>query len=335
MPMSDEILPIPAVPDGVREASQRGTLIPFIGAGASVIAGCPRWAQFADSALAQFVERAKISHAEIAQINHLNPRVKLSIARGLEVEHGIPIDFRKLLHPSGRNDNLKGRELYGSLSKLGKTFVTTNYDEWLDEEIDTSDLRMDAATNPMVAPEPKSRNVYHKVEDLTAANLNQPNTVIHLHGSLLDSDGMVLTTQDYVRHYANDRMSGDPALENRVLTFLENLFKQKTVLFIGYGLEELEILEYVILKARRIRASDQIEAKHFLLQGFFSHEEGLMRSLKHYYLRECGIQLIPFLRDQRDWDQLLDVLKEFARLAPASAPMYLQEFKEMGDLLNG
>ena len=59
-----------------------------------------------------------------------------------------------------------------------------------------------------------------------------------------------------------------------------------------------------------------------------------MRRLKHYYLHECGIQLIPFLRDQKDWEQLLDVLKEFARLAPASTPIYLQEFKEMGELLN-
>lgn len=333
--MSEEILPIPAVPDGVREAAQRGTLIPFIGAGASVIAGCPGWAQFADGALAQFVERATISHAQIAQISHLNPRVKLSIARGLQDEHGVPIDFRKLLHPSGRIDDPKGRQLYGSLSKLGKTFVTTNYDEWLDEDIDSPSLRLGTPASPAVALAPRSRNVHHRVEELTASNLNQPNTVIHLHGSLLDPGGMILTTQDYVRHYANDRMSSDADRENRVLTFLENLFKQKTVLFIGYGLEELEILEYVILKARRIRATDRPEAKHFLLQGFFSHEENLMRSLKRYYLHECGIQLIPFLRDQRDWDQLLDVLEDFARLAPASAPMYLQEFKEMEDLLNG
>lgn len=60
-----------------------------------------------------------------------------------------------------------------------------------------------------------------------------------------------------------------------------------------------------------------------------------MRSLKRYYLEECGIQLIPFLRDQMDWDQLLEVLEEFARLTPASEPMVLQEFKEMEDLLNG
>lgn len=333
--MSKDILPIPSIPDGLREASQRGTLIPFVGAGASVLAGCPLWSQLADGALAQFVGLGKISHAEIDQINHLHPRVKLSIAKGLEVEHKSPIDFRALIHPLGRNSDQKGRELYGSLSKLGKTFVTTNYDEWLDEEIDSSDLRMDADVDPTVAPEPRLRNIYHRVSDLTAANLNQPNTVIHLHGSVLDPEHMVLTTQDYVRHYANDRMSGDVGQENRVLTFLEYLFRQKTVLFVGYGLEELEILEYVILKARHNHTSNQLEARHYLLQGFFSHQKSLMHSLKQYYLHECGIQLIPFLRDQRDWNQLFDVLKEFARLAPASEPMYLQEFKDMKEMLNG
>ncbi|MBZ0132988.1 MAG: hypothetical protein K8F53_10290, partial [Rhodocyclaceae bacterium] len=94
-------------------------------------------------------------------------------------------------------------------------------------------------------------------------------------------------------------------------------------------------LDTVLPQIRVQKNRGQRKAKHFLLQGFFSHEKSLMQSLKQYYLCECGIQLIPFLRDQRDWDQLLDVLKEFARLAPASAPMYLQEFKEMGELLNG
>ncbi len=145
---------------------------------------------------------------------------------------------------------------------------------------------------------------------------------------------MILTTQHYVQHYANDRLSGNVDKENRVLTFLEHLFKQKTVLFVGYRLEELEILEYVILKARRSPGVEPHEAKHFLLQGFYSHEHELMRSLTRYYLEECGIRLIPYLRDHKDWDQILDVLEEFARAAPASNPLYVQEFKEMRDLLN-
>jgi hypothetical protein len=42
--MADEIPEIPLVPEGLREAAQRGTLIPFVGAGASKLAGCPNWA---------------------------------------------------------------------------------------------------------------------------------------------------------------------------------------------------------------------------------------------------------------------------------------------------
>ena len=175
----------------------------------------------------------------------------------------------------------------------------------------------------------------YKVDKLLPSLLSQPNTVIHLHGSLRDPSGMILSTGDYIRHYANDRLSGEPSKENRVLTFLDYLFHHKTVLFIGYGLEELEILEYVIEKARPPAGNTIPEARHYILQGFFSHEETLLRSMKSYYLSECGIQLIPFLRDEKDWDQLLYVLEHFAKTIPASEPYILQKEQEMEDLLNG
>jgi hypothetical protein len=90
---------------------------------------------------------------------------------------------------------------------------------------------------------------------------------------------------------------------------------QKNVLFVGYGLDELEVLEYVIGKARLTGEPGHREMRHFLLQGFFSHEHEVARSLVPYY-RECGIELIPFLRDNLDWDQLIDVLEKL-RAAPA------------------
>jgi hypothetical protein len=58
-----------------------------------------------------------------------------------------------------------------------------------------------------------------------------------------------------------------------------------------------------------------------------------MVSLKRYYLNECGIQLIPFLRDQKNWDQLLDVMEEFAQKVPAENIIQLQEFGDMEALL--
>jgi len=311
--VSDLVALIPEVPKGVREAAQRGILIPFIGAGVSRIAGCPGWEQFANGALEWLIANGQFSYSQLDQIRQLNPRVKLSLARALERDNNLSIGFRGLLHPTNRVGNEKGVRLYDSLFRLGKTFVTTNYDEWLDERIP---LNVASA-----APDPTAKDsagieqirVIHKVEELLPAALNQPNTVIHLHGSLRDPKRMVLTTLDYLQHYANDRMSGDPYVENRVLTFLDHLFRHRTVLFIGYGLDELEILEYVILKARP-HASTAQEARHFILQGFFSHETELVRSMKTYYL-EFGIQLIPFLRDSKNWDQLIDVLEEFARVA--------------------
>jgi len=333
--MADQLLPIPQVPEGLREAAQRGILIPFIGAGASRLAGCPSWAEFADATLKWLIHNGKFTYSQFDQIRHLNPRVKLSLARTLAMDGSTMIDYRTLLHPTARRDHKNGCRLYKSLFSLGRIFVTTNYDEWLDERVPELAPAASPSTLPTNTPTGDAIRVIHKVDDLLPALLSEPNTVIHLHGSLLDPSGMILTTQDYVRHYANDRLLIDPRQENRVLTFLEYLFNNKTVLFVGYGLEELEILEYVILKARRPPGTRGREARHYILQGFFSHEKDLMHNLKSYYLSECGIQLIPFLRDAKDWEQLLDVLEEFARSIPASAPLVLQKAQEMEDLLNG
>jgi hypothetical protein len=328
------IHPVPPLLPGLKEAALRGTLIPFIGAGASRLAGCPNWMEFADRALRYFVDQGKFTHGQLAQLCQQPPRVKLSIARSLEREHDLPIKFDSILYPDGRNIDAKGRRLYKALCKLGKTFVTTNYDDWLDITIGAPALTLSAGGEGTATPAiDQTPRVIYKVEELTPDNLERQNTVFHLHGSLLDPTSMVLTTQDYIKHYANDHHAKGQEGENRVLTFLGFLFSEKNVLFVGYGLEELEILEYVIVKARLMAESGKTEMRHFLLQGFFSHEQELARSLSSFYA-ECGIELIPFLRDQKDWDQLIDVLEEYARIAPASAPLNVQIFKEMEALLN-
>jgi hypothetical protein len=96
--MTDAIPPIPEVPAALREAAQLTKLIPFVGAGASKLAGCPDWNEFADNALKVFVEHGKFSHAQLAQVKTLNPRVKLATALALQAEHQIQVDFRRILH---------------------------------------------------------------------------------------------------------------------------------------------------------------------------------------------------------------------------------------------
>jgi hypothetical protein len=104
--MTDAIPSIPEVPPALREAAQLTKLIPFVGAGASKLAGCPDWNQFADDSLRVFVEHGKFSHAQLDQIKTLNPRVKLAIALALQAEHQIQIDFRRILHGRERTRKL-------------------------------------------------------------------------------------------------------------------------------------------------------------------------------------------------------------------------------------
>ena len=334
--MSDAILPIPDIPDGLREASQRGVLIPFIGAGVSRLAGCPTWAELADGALKECIAANKLTYGQLAQINHLSPRVKLSIARGLEAQHSLRIDYGTLINPPGGYEKHEvGNRVYRSLGKLGTTFVTTNYDSWLDTEIREvrTPVTTPAAEQDTIAVASTKRKSIYEVAEFTPANLNQANTVFHLHGSLADPTSMVMTTRDYITHYANDRAGNDPKSENRTLTFLSHLFQEKTVIFIGYGLEDLEILEYVIQKGRKTAQGQQNQAKHYMLQGYFSHELELMRSLSRYYM-QTDIQLIPFSLDHKEWPQLVEVIEKFAELMPATGLLNLQKQKEMEAMLD-
>jgi SIR2-like domain len=328
---NDELLLVPRVPDALREAAQLGILIPFVGAGASRLAGCPGWGELADDAFKCFIDQGRFSYAQLAQISGLPPRVKLSLAVSLQDQFQIKIDFKALLHPVDRREHSKGRQLYAILGRLGRTFVTTNYDQWLDEDLREPTLSAHGVATAISDAMPRRRDVFVEPHQLTAANLNREGAVLHLHGSLQKPEDMVITTRDYVKHYANDRRLKPTDPENPVLTFLDALFRTKTVLFIGYGLEELEILEYVILKAKHLNT--RLQPKHFILQGFLSHERELMLSMRRYY-RECGIELLPFLRDQRDWDQLIEVLDSFARAVPASSLAVLQELDDMEGLLN-
>lgn len=333
--MASSIPTVPELPDVLRDAAFRGVLIPFVGAGASRLAGCPAWGELADKAIESLISMGHFTCAQFDQIKRLPPRVKLSIALGLQEKHGSPIDFSRLLHPPGQEgeeSSKKGQRLFAGLSRLGRTFVTTNYDQWLDKPLTVPRATI-AEDGADAAASPASRRVLFRKSEFTAANLNQENTVIHLHGSISEPDGMIVTTRHYVEHYRNDRR-GD---ENPVLTFLEKLFSNKHVLFIGYGLDELEILEYVMLKAGEDR-EDRTEGlrpgpRHFMLQGFFSHECELMLNLRDYYA-QCGVELLPFSRDRKDRDQLVDVVEDFASKIPVSPLMKAQEFQEMESWLD-
>ncbi len=328
--MIEKIEPIPKIPEVLRLAALQRKLIPFIGAGVSQLGGCPDWSEFANAALNFFIEEGKLNHAQLDQISSLSPRVKLSVALELEKQHALPIKFKKLLEPSVAKKKI-GDEIYANLSKLATTFVTTNYDDWLNQNL-PADFRADeppSSSKPTVT----SRHLFYKRSEITVENLDVPDAVFHIHGSICDRGSMVLTTVDYLDRYSSHRIDGKGNHENPFLTFLQTLFQLKNVLFIGYGLNELEVLEYVVQKGIERLPNNDEEPRHYVLQGFFSHERELARSLESYF-RQFGIGLLPFSRDECDWDQLVVVIEYLARELPPGPPLALPKRLEMEELLS-
>ena len=328
--MIDKIEPKPKIPEALRLAALQRQIIPFIGAGVSQLGGCPGWDQFANDTLKFFVQKGKLTHAQLDQIRSLSSRVKLSLALELERKYSLPIGFKELLKPSDKEKIAIGDGVYKSLSRLATTFVTTNYDDWLD--------RMPPAV-PQPAqiqssqPMDTSRRRFCKRNELTVENLDVSNAVFHIHGSVHEQGSMILTAVDYLDRYSSHRLDGGPDGENPFLTFLQTLFKLKNVLFLGYGLSELEVLEYVVQKGiKRQTQGDEESPRHYVLQGFFSHELELARSLESYFL-QFGIGLLPFSRDERDWRQLAEVISYLADEIPPGPVLALPKRLEMKELL--
>ena len=308
--MSIQIDPLPKIPEALRVATSTRTLVPFIGAGVSQLGGSPGWEEFANLALKFFVTHGKLSHAALDQIMGLASRVKLSVALDLQSRHNLPIDFSSILKPATEEGKKRCERVYKDLSQLADTFVTTNYDDWLDQ----------------------ARVPFYKYEDLSMRNFGASNSVFHIHGSVLESSSMVRTTDEYLVRYASHKIAKGPAGENAFLTFLEKLFELKTILFIGYSLSELEVLEYVLQKKGEGVNKEGIEQKHFILQGFFTHEIELAKSLKEYFAK-FGVELIPFSRDENNWDQLANVIEYLALELKIGNPLAVATLQEMKGLL--
>ena len=329
--MIERIEFIPKIPKALRLAALQRKLIPFVGAGVSQLGGCPGWDQFANAALHFFVGKGKLSHAQFDQIRSLSSRVKLSLALELETKHGLSIDFKGLLAPSDKQRKGIGDGVYQNLSRLATTFVTTNYDDWLDRT--PPSVIQPSETAPSAQLPETSRRRFCKHSEITVENLDVPHAVFHIHGSVHDRESMVLTTVDYLERYSSHRIDGMADRENPLLTFLQTLFQLKNVFFLGYGLSELEVLEYVVQKAIKKETVTNEEPRHYVLQGFFAHEIELARSLDSYF-RQFGIGLLPFSRDQRDWNQLAEVISHFATELPPGPALALPGRLEMEALLS-
>lgn len=321
-------------------AALSGMLVPFVGAGVSMLAGCPLWKEFADKVMMHMVTQGVIPRAQYDQMANDQPIVRLSYSLYLSKKHNVRIPFDDILHPEPALAHPQGRRLYAYIGRLAKVFVTTNYDKWLDQILALAEIApaglgaSSGAVLQQLVQVQRNRRVILDPRDMTPDVLNIPDTAIHLHGSVMDHDSMIVRTRHYAGHYANDRNLKDARDENMVLTFLDYLFANRTLLFMGYGMTEYDILERAIRKGPR-DVGEIVEPRHFMLQGFLPGEEERVEGLTAYYAHEFGIILLPFLRGpgKDDWHQLIDVLEVYSRELPAKDPLMAKRLKDMEGML--
>jgi hypothetical protein len=134
---------------------------------------------------------------------------------------------------------------------------------------------------------------------------------------------MIVSTSDYLEHYDAEV----------VQHFLGELFEKKTVLFLGYGLEEEEILEH-ILRRGKVGAPDNVR-RRFTLQGFFRGQEPLYESLYDYYLKSFGVHLIGFVRDFSDYEQLVPIVKDWSERLNVRPPALAEDLDAIDEVLSG
>ncbi len=302
---------IPEIPERIIEAAKHENLIIFFGAGVSQIIGCPSWQGFSQKYLDKLLEYKLINHFEYEQLLKKDPRMALTICQKILEESKKagpnPSDVLR-----GVSEKIKKYKIYDHLYKFNAIFATTNFDDHMDHVITKNQPLSPAspATNisegsSAAVKEAITQKIFYAENELLITSLSN-GSLIHLHGSISDPKNLVITLPDYISKY-------QPGTNHHVL--LQEIFNNKTVLFMGYGLEEYDIIEFLVKKSNIVKG----EIKHYMLMPAFK-EEANMTALYGKYYSELGIELIPYSKTKNGYCQLVDVIKAWAKkIGPVSA----------------
>ncbi|PAF49312.1 hypothetical protein BKH43_06945 [Helicobacter sp. 13S00401-1] len=293
--MCYEIKDIPELPDVLKEAANNRKLAVFVGAGISRFIGCSGWRELADNLLKRCCKEGLINYFEQHMLAKDSDIKKIiTICNALlskkkcifmdEIKRSLNDDvvnqyISKTLDSNKLGEYERDRQVYKDIFSLGAVFVTTNVDRHIDTMFEKS-------------------NIFYKQEDfrpiLSDKNFMNQNRLYKIHGSIVDEDSLVLDVIQYKERYADDG----------VIQFLQSLFQNYHVLFLGYGLGEFELLNHIV-------KTDSDNEKHFYLNGYFTSEKRLC-GIEQEYFSKLGITLIPYSKDNIGYVQQKAILEKWA-----------------------
>ena len=264
--------------DDVTEAIKNFNLVIFIGAGVSIAQGYPNWNNYIEHLIKYWQGQVLSISGEksLGREHHIvfdliskssisNKRKVDLVNYELKKVFGEDFEKRRLDFEKGYFKNLLPYSIVNKtvefLASLNAIFITSNYDY----EIENHIKRLN---NSVVTINDLNEFVKNKDGKL------QFGDVLHIHGTPdCDVNYFVSSSADYSKTYFKKREN----FENLVTWFKET---KPTVLFIGAGLEEDEILSllcedsknYALMKSEN--TGNQRADEHFrdVIEGFFSSE---------------------------------------------------------------
>ena len=275
----------------------------FVGAGVSKLLGYPLWGELAENAIDFLRSEGQIDNFQSSRIINdvSDPKQKLSILesffdKGSEKRRSF---YESQLLP--KNEKITKANPYDVL--VDQVFnwikITSNVDLAFGNALKTS---LDQKNKTLIGDEDRLPKVISLDDlivysDFSTKKLEQ-SKIYHLHGVIKEPSSIIFTTLDYIdTYYKKDKPT---------YAFLHELFNEYTVVFMGYGLEELQILESVINGEE-----GKPRQRHYALFGAYLNEMNFFNIRRDYFSNSMNIELQHYYLDFERHDRILRVLESW------------------------
>jgi hypothetical protein len=280
--VSNGISRIPEVPDEIRDGVNNDTLAVFIGAGVSRLEpiNCQGWDELARNLVRRCYKEDIINFREHDSLSQI-PDHKKTITicyRLFNNKHCADVFYEEMNSALREGADIEIPNIYDDIYKLRGLSITTNADTHFDRIF----------INPS--------NILYRASDFREDGLDSTN-LYHIHGSIRDRNSLIFTVPAYIQRYTNPEFRG----------FLGRIFREYTVLFLGYGLTEFEILEFIL---RDSFINPRGAPRHFILSPFYSGEENILRYEQEFY-SDLGINILGYEKDANGYEQLIEVIRHW------------------------
>lgn len=275
--MSNGISRVPEVPNEIRDAVNNGTLAVFIGAGVSRLVGCEGWDTLARNLVSRCHKEDIINFREKDTLSQISDHKK-TITICYHLFHNnrrADVFYEEMNEALREGATIETPNIYDGIYRLRGLFITTN-----------ADTHFDGLFNPP--------NILYRASDFREDKLDSTN-LYHIHGSVRDRKSLIFTVSAYMQRYTNPEFR----------RFLGRIFREYTVLFLGYGVAEFEILDFILQDNPRNPA---LVPRHFMLSGFYRGEENILGYEQAYY-NDLGISILGYEKDAKGYRQLIEVIR--------------------------